>query len=164
MVSLEKNWHGVHYLLCGEVEPGDTLLGQAVLGGTEFGENLGYGPARYFGVEQVATLAREISRADLETEMRNRFDPDAMSRLGIYPTPWSEQAIEGLLHEFRRLRDFYVGAAASGLAIVTCEGTQFCLFRRLPERADLFRGRRLPLGALRPLRRRKAAIVEAVSA
>jgi hypothetical protein len=120
VLSLEKNWHGVHYLLCGEVESGETLLGQAVLGGTEFGENLGYGPARYLGVEQVATLAREIGRADLETEMRDRFDPDAMSRLGIYPTPWSEQAIEGLLHEFRRLRDFYVGAAGSGLAIVTC--------------------------------------------
>src|SRR5690242_19992319 len=32
-ISLEKAWHGVHYLLSGEVEPGKTLLSQAVLGG-----------------------------------------------------------------------------------------------------------------------------------
>jgi hypothetical protein len=120
VLSLEKNWHGVHYLLCGEVEAGDTLLSHAVLGGTELDENVGYGPARYFDAEQVANIAREMSRADLETEMRNRFDPDAMSRAGIYSVRPSEQLIDGLLHEFRHLRDFYVDAAGKGFAVVTC--------------------------------------------
>jgi hypothetical protein len=119
-LSLEKAWHGVHYLLCGEAEPGETLLSQAVLGGTELGEDMGYGPARYLGVGQVVKLAHEMSRADLEREMEARFDPERMSHKGIYPTPWSNQAIGGLMWEFRQLRDFYVGAAAGGFAVVTC--------------------------------------------
>src|SRR6266567_6860392 len=51
VLSLDKAWHGVHYLLCGEVEPGAALLSQAVLGGVELGEGegfSGYGPPRYF--------------------------------------------------------------------------------------------------------------------
>jgi hypothetical protein len=44
----------LHYVLCGEAEPGADLLSQAVLGGAAFGEDdegfSGYGPARYFDV------------------------------------------------------------------------------------------------------------------
>jgi hypothetical protein len=118
--SLEKAFHGVHYLLCGEVEAGKSLLGQAILGGAELGDDRGYGPARFFPADRVAQIAREMSRPDLEAEMTARFDPEVMSRLGIYPTPWNREAVEGLLWEFRRLRDFYVGAAAGGFAVVTC--------------------------------------------
>ena len=38
-LSLDKAWHGVHFLLAGTVEPDGALLGQAVLGGTEVGED-----------------------------------------------------------------------------------------------------------------------------
>src|SRR5262245_15364829 len=38
-LSLDKAWHGVHYALSGTVEPGDSLASQAVLGGTEIGED-----------------------------------------------------------------------------------------------------------------------------
>jgi hypothetical protein len=119
-LSIDKAWHGVHYLLCGEVEPGATLLSQAVLGGTEFGDDLGYGPARYFSVEQVAAIAPELSRPDLEAEMRARFDPARMLCLGIYPGGWDRGPGGWLLEEFRRLRDFYVEAAARRFAVVTC--------------------------------------------
>jgi hypothetical protein len=120
-LSLDKAWHGVHYLLCGEAEPGPTPAAQAVLGGTEFGDDLGYGPARYFPVEQAAAIARELSRAGLEAEMKARFDPAELSRLGIYPGGgWDKKAAQWLLEEFRRLRDFYVAAAARGSALVAC--------------------------------------------
>jgi hypothetical protein len=119
MLSLEKAWHGVHYLLCGEVESGQSLLSQAVAGGTELGEDLGYGPARYFSVDQVADIARELSRSDLEVEVIARFDPERMSELGIYPGGWHHNPVDWPLEEFRRLRDFYADAAAQGLAIMT---------------------------------------------
>jgi hypothetical protein len=70
-VSLDKAWHGVHYLLCGEVEPGPALLSQTVLGGVELGENegfSGYGPPRYFTPAQVAELSQVLNRPELETE------------------------------------------------------------------------------------------------
>ena len=67
-ISLDKGWHGVHYLLCGAAEPNSTALGQAVMGGTDIGEDFGgYGEARYFTPEQVAATARELGRTNLET-------------------------------------------------------------------------------------------------
>jgi len=71
-ISLDKAWHGVHYLLCGKLEPGTDLASQAVMGGTEIGDDLGYGPARYFEANEVAAIARELSRPNLETEMTAR--------------------------------------------------------------------------------------------
>ena len=48
----------MHYVLCGEVEPGAAPLSQAVLGGVALGEDdegsSGYGPARYFTAAQTA--------------------------------------------------------------------------------------------------------------
>src|SRR4029077_10584268 len=32
-LSLDKAWHGVHYVLCGEVEPSESVVSRAVLGG-----------------------------------------------------------------------------------------------------------------------------------
>jgi len=122
-LSLDKAWHGVHYLLCGEVEPGATLLSQAVLGGTTLGDDdegfSGYGPARYFTPSQVAEIAEALNRPDLEAEFAARFDPKRMSDLGIYPG-WQGSDADWVLDGFRSLRDFYSKAAADGHAVVTC--------------------------------------------
>ncbi len=120
-LSIDKAWHGVHYLLCGKVEPGSDLASQAVMGGTEVGEDLGYGPARYFDAAEVAAIARELSRPNLEAEMDARFDPDKMVSLGIYPGQFvSSEDRQWLMDAFRQLRQFYVDASAANLAVVTC--------------------------------------------
>ena len=120
-ISLDKGWHGVHYLLCGAPQPDATVLGRAVMGGTEIGEDFGgYGEARYFTPEEVAETARELGRAGLEAEMRTRFDPARMTSLGIYPGGWDVTGADWLFEEFRKLRDFYAEASAQGLAVLTC--------------------------------------------
>src|SRR5579871_1173698 len=122
-LSLDKAWHGVHYLLCGEAEPGTTLLSQAVLGGTALGDDdegfSGYGPARYFTPPQVAELAEAMNRPGLDAESVARFDAKRMSDLGIYPG-WRDSDADWLLDGLRNLRDFYSKAAAGGHAVVTC--------------------------------------------
>jgi hypothetical protein len=122
-LSLDKAWHGVHYVLCGEVEPGATLLSQAVLGGTALGDDdegfSGYGPARYFTPSQVAEITEALSRPDLEAEAAARFDPKRMSDLEIYPG-WRASDADWVLDGLRSLRDFYSKAAADGHAVVTC--------------------------------------------
>jgi len=122
-LSLDKAWHGVHYLLCGETEPGTALLSQPVLGGTALGDDdegfSGYGPARYFTAAEVAQLAQELSRSGLESEAAARFDAQSMSELQIYPG-WATSDADWVLDAFRRLRDFYADAATNGRAIVTC--------------------------------------------
>jgi hypothetical protein len=123
VLSLDKAWHGVHYVLCGEAEPGSTLLSQAVLGGADLGEDdegfSGYGPARCFSAAQVAEIAQALSRPDLESEAAARFDAEAMSRLDIYPG-WQTSDAGWVLDGLRSLRDFYSDAAVKGRAIVTC--------------------------------------------
>jgi hypothetical protein len=122
-ISLEKEWHGVHYVLCGEIEPGESLLSKAVLGGEVLGEDdegfSGYGPARCFTAPQVAELSGKLGDAELETEAAARFDAERMNKLKIYPG-WRPTDAEPVMAAFRRLRDFYADAAQKGHAIVTC--------------------------------------------
>jgi hypothetical protein len=125
VLSLEKAWHGVHYLLAGAAEPGAELRSQAVLGGVELGDDpegfSGYGSARYFRAAQVRALSEELRRPEVESEAAARFDSETMSQLQIYPG-WhgGDQDKEWLMDAFQRLRDFYSNAAAQGRAIVTC--------------------------------------------
>jgi hypothetical protein len=125
VLSLEKAWHGVHYLLAGAAKPGPELRSQAVLGGVELGEDpegfSGYGPARHFRAARVRELSEELRRPEVASEAAARFDPAKMSQLQIYPG-WraGEQDEEWLMDAFQRLRDFYSSAAAQGRAIITC--------------------------------------------
>jgi len=119
-ISLDKAWHGVHYLLCGKIQPGSDLASQVVMGGTDVGEDLGYGPARYFDAAKVAQIAHELTRPNLEAEMTARWDPNQMETLGIYPAQFDADDEQWLMDAFRELRKFYVDAAAANLAVVTC--------------------------------------------
>ena len=120
-LSLDKAWHGVHYLLSGSTEPTNTPLGQAVLGGTEVGEDFsGYGPARTFDPAQVARAAKALAAPEAEREAAGRFDAARMTELQIYPFGWEDDDRDWLLVSFRDLRGFYADAAAQGWAAVTC--------------------------------------------
>jgi len=122
VLSLDKAWHGVHYVLSGTVEPDQSLVSQAVLGGTEIGEDFaGYGPARCFTAVQVAELARALDDPALETEAAGRYDPARMAALQIYPFGWDElDNREWVFDALRDLRGFYREAAENGRAVVTC--------------------------------------------
>lgn len=121
VLELDKAWHGLHYVLSGTVEPGESLLSRAVLGGTEVGEDFsGYGPARCFTVEQVAELARALGDPQVEEQASDRYDPARMTELQIYPFGWGTDAREWIMDAFRSLRSFHAGAAADGRAVVTC--------------------------------------------
>jgi Domain of unknown function (DUF1877) len=118
-VSIDKAWHGLHYLLCGVPEPAPGPLGQAVFGGTEIGEDRGYGPARYFAVSQVAEIASALHSSSLEQELRARFDAAAMTQLGIYPGVWETDDLAWLIEAFHTVRDFYAAASDAKQAVVT---------------------------------------------
>jgi Domain of unknown function (DUF1877) len=121
VLSLDKAWHGVHYVLSGSVEPDDSLLGQAVLGGTEIGEDFsGYGAARCFTAGQVEALAALLADPHAEEEASDRYDPQRMTELHIYPFGWDSGGRQWILESFRKLRGFYSDAAANGRAVVTC--------------------------------------------
>ena len=120
-LELDKAWHGLHYILSGTVEPGESLLSQAVLGGTEIGDDFsGYGPPRCFTAAQVGELAAALGDPAVATEAAARYDTERMTELQIYPFGWDEDDREWLLTALRDLRSFYADAAGKGLAVVTC--------------------------------------------
>ena len=122
-LHLDRAWHGVHYLLCGEAARGAALLSQPVLGGTQIGGQLedfsGYGPPRYFTAAQVSELAEALAPVTVELTAATRFDAAQMFHLDIYPG-WRPSDEWWLMDAVRRLRDFYADAAANRRAIVTC--------------------------------------------
>jgi hypothetical protein len=115
-VRLDKLWHGVHWILTGTAWDTRGALGKAVLGGEEFGDDGGYGPARLLAPEAVAEVAAALASLD-DDGLRRRFDPDAMTEAGIYPGLWRGEPGLGetsLLPLARDLRRFYADAAAHG--------------------------------------------------
>lgn len=121
-LSLDKEWHGAHYLLCGKVEDDSSTLGQAVMGGLELGEGegfSGYGPARLLTPDKVEAISEALNAPALETEAAGRFDASRMNKLGIYPG-FRASDLDGLLEAICRLSAFYADAASSRQAIVTC--------------------------------------------
>ena len=118
-VSIDKAWHGLHYLLCGAAEPAPGPLGQSVFGGTEIGEDQGYGPARYFSPAQVVEIAAALRSPGLERDLHARFDAEAMTQIGIYPGVWETGDRDWLIEAFRTVRDFYAAASRAKQAVVT---------------------------------------------
>jgi hypothetical protein len=118
-LSLDKAWQGAHFLLTGESETVSEGVGSVILGGTEIGEDEGYGPVRYFTAQDVTELSAALDRDGLDTDVEARFDADRMSELGIYPGGWDNAARSWLLDAVRDLRAFFRDAAAQGEAIVT---------------------------------------------
>jgi len=115
-LNLEKSWHVLHYLLTGKAEEANPPLGNAILGGKEIGEDLGYGPARFLTpqqVHEVATALEAISKDDLSA----RFDLKAMMAARIYPCK-DDSELELAQDYFEQLLRYYADAAANGNAML----------------------------------------------
>lgn len=113
-VCVDKAWHGIHYLLAGDVDHVDAPAGWAVMGGREIGEDMGYGPARWLDPDQVRRVAEALPDVD---EFSVRFDPEAMTRNGVYPDViWLRDAdsLDYLVENYEPLLTFYRDAAARG--------------------------------------------------
>lgn len=118
-MDIDKAWHGLHFLLTGEAYGGAGPLAQAVLGGTEIGEDLGYGPGRYLTVAQVAEVSAALDALS-EATLAERFDPESLRSNNIYPGVWmdGQDDLAYLLHGYQAIRDYYQAAATSADAML----------------------------------------------
>src|SRR6476660_4810992 len=60
-ISLEKAWHGLHYLLTGEVWEGQGPLAFLLAGGEQLGEDE-ESPVRWFTPDETNQLHQELAR------------------------------------------------------------------------------------------------------
>lgn len=116
VLKLEKSWHTLHYLLTGSAEPVDTCLGKAILGGTEVGPDLGYGPARLLSPEEVRQVAEALAQLSKE-DLAQRFNLPAMEAANIYACD-SVEELELAQAYFERMLHFYADAAAKENAMI----------------------------------------------
>ncbi|MFN0122357.1 MAG: YfbM family protein [Blastocatellia bacterium] len=126
-VDLDKAWHGIHYLLTGQAEGGEEPFCYLLEGGEYIGdEDAGYGPARALLPLQVRAWADALGGLTTD-DLRQRLDPAAMTKAGIYPDIWARDAAEDdtpgyLLEYFEVLQSCVTQAAREnkGLIVYIC--------------------------------------------
>ncbi|MBW9208264.1 YfbM family protein [Mumia sp. zg.B21] len=118
-VDLDKSWHGIHWLLTGSGEPTPAEVSDAIWGGEEAGEDLGYGPPRLLSPAGVRAVSATLEAISVEN-LRSRMDPAAMAQAQIYPAIWDEEDVfdEYVAPSFEQLRQFYAAASEAGEAVI----------------------------------------------
>ena len=84
LVDVDKAWHCLHFLLTGTAWEGAPPLDFVVRGGTEVGEDMGYGPARAFGSAELRAIADALDELE-HRDLVSRFNAAKMDQLEIYP-------------------------------------------------------------------------------
>ena len=122
-LDLDKAWQGLHFLLTGTDMGGDPPLNFIYRPENWIGDvDVGLGPARAVRSGEVRMIADELERLPPET-LAERFDPEKMMELGIYPEIWDRDPAEDdtlgyLLHHYGELRAFVRRAADGGRAMI----------------------------------------------
>jgi hypothetical protein len=99
ILSLEKSWHGLHFLMTGDVWAGEPPLNFLTLGGEEVGDiDVGYGPARIFRAPSVTVIHKALENFP-DSNVDARLDPATFEAAQIYPPIWSEPRAD-LLNEY----------------------------------------------------------------
>ena len=80
---MEKTFHALHWLITGHAWGGEAPLANAVLGGTEYGPDLGYGKVRYLEPEKVNEVAPALGFLTVEI-LLSRWNVKAMKAAKIY--------------------------------------------------------------------------------
>jgi hypothetical protein len=114
--SLDKSWHVLHFLLTGEVADAPPPLGNAILGGTGIGKDMGYGPARFLTRAQVEEVSQALSRV-AETELKKRFGAANARAKDLYACH-EEGDLALAVEAFPRLREYYAEAVGHGEAMI----------------------------------------------
>ena len=101
ILSLEKSWHGLHFLMTGEVWAGDPPLNFLTLGGEEVGDiDVGYGPARILRAPSVVAIHEALNNFP-DSNVDSRLIPSAFEAAQIYPEIWKEPRHD-LVNEYTR--------------------------------------------------------------
>jgi hypothetical protein len=120
--DVDKAWHAIHFLLCGQPWEGTPPLDFIVSGGTPVGEvDVGYGPARVFSSAEVSEIVLALEPITA-AELKGRFSVSAFRENDIYPDIWDEPQADCLdgyvLDYFDGLKRFLQGAQAAGKALI----------------------------------------------
>ena len=117
--DIYKAWNGIMFLLEKLADDDSSVLRRAVLGGTPFGENMGYGPAMYISEEDVDEISKLLMNID-EAGLRGAFDPSEMAEADIYSfdAERAEEDLEFYVSHYSEMRTFYKIAAREKQSVI----------------------------------------------
>jgi len=120
--DLDKAWHGMHYLLTGNVDGGEHPLNFLLSGGAAVGNvEVGYGAARVLTAAQTKQV-RDALRSVSDSDVAARFDPTDMTAKDIYPRIWSrppdQESLAYVMEYLAVLRRFLDNTVGKRLGMV----------------------------------------------
>ncbi len=125
-VSLEKAWHGLHFLLSGSAWEGEGPLGFLLAGGESLGgEDSDDEPGdRFFSPDETKALDHALANVSDE-QLWARFDPERMTEESIYPGIWDEAESdlrEEYLAYFQAMKELIHRASSANQGILISIG------------------------------------------
>ena len=130
VLSVDKSWHTIHYLLTGEkgMTPRhvpDNPLHNVVMGGTATPIDGPYGPVRVLEKADVAAVADALTTVNAQM-LREKYSISELNAADTYATPkpggWSDRELEMVFACIPSLQEFFRRAAAArqcvGIALI----------------------------------------------
>lgn len=117
LVSLEKSWHGLHFVLTGTADEGAPPLNFLLVGGRSLDGSDG---ERLIAPAEVRAIAAAIEPISAQ-EFVARFDLSKLDEAGVYPQIWDEPLDElsaEYFDYFSELKGLVKRAAKSGSALL----------------------------------------------
>lgn len=113
--DLGKAWDAIDHLLA--AASGGSLT--TLLGGSEVGPDLGYGPARFMSPDDVSDAATVLKRIDREALLAH-FDAAALMKGQVYPEAWedSQEDRDYIGHHYEIARSLFIEAASGNSAML----------------------------------------------
>jgi hypothetical protein len=118
--TLGEYWHGIHYLMCGEVWNGNFPEAFLIDGGSYVGDvDVGYGPARVFESCEVKKITQTVVNKQA-ADLAKNFNANRMLDDDIYPQIWDgdDNALEACLNRFKAMQHFMRHVAENDLGLV----------------------------------------------
>lgn len=119
--DIDKAWHGIHFLLCGNPVHGEGILGFILDGGHLIGKiDVGYGPARAFKNSELAEINGMIDLIEHD-DLLKKCDKLRFKANNIYPFTWDEhedECFDYLLSYFDQLKAFIKRTLNAGKGMI----------------------------------------------
>jgi Domain of unknown function (DUF1877) len=116
-LDIDKSWHGIHFLLTGSEWEGNPPARDVILGGVAYGEDIGYGPARFLNSEEVKNVDAFLSGLDSD-HLQSKFNAEELGTNDIYPNNWNTEDCDYLAGYFDDLKAFYKKAAGENKMVI----------------------------------------------
>jgi hypothetical protein len=113
--DLHKAWQAIHFLLCGEPWSGSGATAFLLAGGTEVGEDMGYGPVRALDIAETQAAAAILREVDAQA-LVSRWDGAAIAKAQLYAIdPGAEdEEKQSIAHFYAPMRRLVLAAAGAG--------------------------------------------------